>query len=363
MIYSHQLYQEELVSLTNKNINWKKLKGKSILITGASGMIGTFLIDVIMKRNETFQDEIKIYAVSRSMEKLKFRFKQYSGNGYLEMVEQDVSKKFCLDEYNLDYIIHAASNTHPREYANDPIGTITTNVFGSYYLFEYVKTHKNCRIVLLSSVEIYGENRGDTIYFDENYCGYINSNTLRAGYPESKRVSESLLQAYIAQYRIDGVLVRLSRVYGPTLEMDDSKAISQFIDKAVERKNIILKSNGGQLYSYVYISDAAQAILRCMLDGECGEAYNVADEKSDISLKDLAYFLADIVDTEVVFELPDEKEKKGYSTATKALLNSEKLKNIGWKAQYSIQEGLVKTVSILMDEKYQDRCIYNMDEI
>ncbi len=357
MIYEHRLYQEDLEAVACEDIGWKELKGKSILITGASGAIGTFFVDVLMKRNEIYQDAIKIYALSRNIEKLKNRFKQYLDYPCLVLIEQDVSKEFFLEGYHFDFVIHAASNTHPKEYLNDPVGTITANIFGSYYLLEYVRKQKKCRFVLLSSVEVYGENRGDVKYFNENYCGYLDCNTLRAGYPESKRVAESLFQSYIEQYGVEGVVVRLCRIYGPTMEEDDSKAISQFVHKAVVGEDIVLKSAGDQFYSYIYVADAVKAILQCMLKGKSGEAYNVANNTSDTTLKGLAQLLAQMINKTVVLELPDISERKGYSIATRAVLNAEKLKRQGWNPRYSLQDGLKRTLKILKDEGYWKKSV------
>lgn len=351
MDYNNQLYRNDIHKFINNEYPWKELHGKTIMITGASGMIGTFLIDSLMMRNEEYHEEISVYAVSRNMEKLKNRFGNWEDSGYLHFIKQDVSKSFEMGDLKLDYIIHAASNTHPKEYAKDAIGTITTNVFGAYYLLEYVKKNKNCRLIMVSSVEIYGENRGDTEKFREDYCGYLDCNTLRAGYPESKRLTETMLQAYIAKENIDGVIVRLCRVYGPTVEADDSKASSQFIFRALEDQDIVLKSEGKQFYSYLYVTDAVKAILYVLLSGRNGEAYNAADERSDISLRDMASYLAGLSERKVIFELPSEQERKGYSTATKAVLDARKLKALGWKADYSIREGLKRTLDILKGEK------------
>lgn len=194
-----------------------------------------------------------------------------------------------------------------------------------------------------------GENRGDVELFDESYCGYINSNTLRAGYPESKRCGEALCQAYKKQKNLDVVIPRFTRSYGPTMLKTDTKAISQFIKKAVAGENIVLKSAGTQYYSYTYVADAVSGFLTVLLKGESGEAYNIADESSDIMLKDLAKIIADFAGKEVVFELPDETEKAGYSKATKARLDGSKLKKLGWNARYDIKQGLVRTLKMLME--------------
>lgn len=352
MFYEHRLYREDLALLTEEGISWEKLKGRNILVAGASGLIGTFLVDVLMRRNELFHDGIGICALARDRGRLEARFGRYGADRGLRVEAGDVSAGFRQEGRAYDYVIHAAGNTHPREYAGDPVGTVRAHVFGAYRLLEYAGRNRGCRAVLLSSVEVYGENRGDAARFDEGYCGHIDCNTLRAGYPESKRLSEAMLQAYIAQYGADGVVLRLARTYGPTASPDDSKAMSQFIRRAASGEDVVLKSAGGQTYSYSYVADAVAAVLRCMTDGACGEAYNVADEASDISLRDAAEYLAEIAGTRVVYGPPEEGERRGYSTAATALMDAGKIRGLGWRARYPIREGLARTVSILRDEGY-----------
>ena len=246
-------------------------------------------------------------------------------------------------------MLHLASNTHPMQYAEDPIGTITTNIIGIQNMLDFAAAHETERVAFASSNEIYGENRGDVELFQEDYCGYINCNIMRAGYPESKRCGEALCQAYIAQKNLDVVIPRLTRSYGPTMLMSDTKAISQFIRKGVNREDIVLKSAGTQFYSYTYVSDAVSGLLTVLLKGKKGEAYNIADARSDITLKELAEMIAGIAGRKVVFELPDSVEASGYSRATKARLDGSKLQALGWKAQYSIGEGLERTMKILSE--------------
>ena len=255
---------------------------------------------------------------------------------------------------DMDYIIHGASNTHPVQYTLDPVGTIEANVTGTKNLLELTALMPHCRLVFLSSVEIYGENRGDTEEFTESYCGYIDCNTLRACYTEGKRLGETLCQAYIATRGIDVVIPRLCRVYGPTMLLTDTKAISQLIKKAVAGEDIVLKSEGMQLYSYLYVADIVTAILTLLLKGETGEAYNVADRSSNSSLRELAQYLANLSNREVVYELPSELESRGYSTATKALLNPDKLIALGWNSRYTLEEGLKLTYEMLKEARSMD---------
>ena len=129
--------------------------------------------------------------------------------------------------------------------------------------------------------------------------------------------------------------------------MSDTKAISQFIKKGVAREDIVLKSEGTQFYSYNYVADAVSGILYCLLKGRCGETYNISDVRSDISLRDLAKIIADYTGKKVVYELPDEVESAGYSKATRAVLDSGKLQQLGWKAGYDMKSGIERTLCIL----------------
>ena len=340
------LFQEEIAAFSQLPILWNKFQDKSILITGATGMIGSYLIDVLMHQNASGLN-CKIIALGRSAEKAQKRFAPYWDRPEFLFVSADINQDLPQDLPNADYVLHAASNTHPVAYATEPISTIATNIIGTNNLLNYCVRAKAQRFVFASSVEIYGENRGDCEKFTEDYCGYIDCNTLRAGYPESKRVGEALCQAYIKEKNLDVVIARLARIYGPTMLMSDTKALSQFIKKGINREDIVLKSAGTQYFSYCYVADAVYALLVLFTQGTCGQAYNVADTGSDIMLKDLAAEIAGHVGTKVVFEIPDAVESAGYSKATIAILNSEKLQALGWKAQYNIHDGLSRTIDIL----------------
>lgn len=342
-------YREDVKYVADLELPWKKLDNKSILITGASGLIGSFLIDVLMEKN-LHGLNCKVYALGRNLAKAKNRFERYWTSPLFEFVSHDINEPLELINTNqVDFVVHLASNTHPVAYATDPIGTVTANIIGTNNLLRFAVDHHAERFAFASSNEIYGENRGDVEFFDETYCGYIDSNTLRAGYPESKRCGEALCQAYRKQENLDIVISRFTRSYGPTMLRTDTKAISQFIKKAVDGENIVLKSAGTQYYSYTYVADAVSGFLTVLLSGESGEAYNIADEASDIMLKDLAKIIADFAGKEVVFELPDETEKAGYSKASKARLDGSKLKKLGWNARYDIKQGLIRTIKMLTE--------------
>lgn len=349
-VFEHQLYKDDIAYVAALELPWNKLENRVILISGASGLIGSFLIDVIMKRNEEHGMNCKVYALGRNIKKAKSRFGYCWNNQLFEFISCDINQPLNRDDIEtVDYVLHFASNTHPIAYATDPIGTITTNIIGTTNMLDFAVKHNTSRFIFASSNEIYGENRGDVEKFAEDYCGYINCNTMRAGYPESKRCGEALCQAYISQKGMDIVIPRLTRSYGPSMLQTDTKAISQFIRKAIAGEDIILKSKGTQYYSYTYVADAVSGLLFVWLCGVCGEAYNISDNESDIMLKDLAAIIADTVDRKVVFELPDQVESAGYSKATKARLENSKLQLLGWSAKYDIRTGIERTLAILGD--------------
>jgi len=342
-----KLYKEELNCLLKDNINYELFKDKSLLVTGARGLIGSYLIDTIMLANEKMNLNCKVYALGLSIHG-KERFKEYLNNPLFEYIIHDVNKELTIND-NIDYVIHLASNTHPLSYAKEPIKTITTNVIGTYNLLNFASQKKVKRFVFASSVEIYGESKKDVLLFDEDYCGYINSNTLRAGYPEGKRCGEALCQAFKEEKKIDVVIPRFSRIYGPTILKEDSKAISQFLFKALNNEDIILKSEGKQHYSYTYVYDAVYALLLIILNGENGEAYNVSYPETDKKLFEIANLIADSVNKKVLFDLPSEVEKKGFSKATIARMDNSKLKRLGFNPKYDMKMGIESTLAIIKE--------------
>lgn len=342
-------YIEGLITINKCDwFDWSILRNSSLLISGATGMIGSCLIDAIMFRNREYGLNCKVFALSRSREKARSRFVEWLGSPFLQILEGDVNQDFTpLLPDRVDFVLHLASNTHPVAYASDPIGTILTNIVGTKNMLEAAASLGARRFLFASSNEIYGENRGDKELFDESYLGYIDCNSLRAGYPESKRCGEALCQAYLRQKGLDIVIARLTRSFGPSLLPSDTKAMSQFLRNGANGEDIVLKSKGDQLYSYTYAADAVTGLLTVLLNGEKGEAYNVAEESFDIPLKEIAGIIAEEAGTKVVFNLPDEVEAAGFSKATKARLDGSKLRALGWRAQYSLREGIIRTLICL----------------
>lgn len=347
----NKLYQEDLETVAKSlSIDWVSFKGATIAISGATGMIGTFLVDLLMHKTAKDEAGIRVIAMGRDEEKAHKRL-PYFDDPHFSFDQVDVSLPGSRPSHPADVVIHLASTTHPRAYATDPIGTVTSNIQGLMNLLDYACMGETpAKFVFASSVEVYGQNRGDTEKFSEDYCGYINSNTLRAGYPESKRCGEALCQAFLSQKQVPVFIPRLPRTYGPTMLNSDSKALSQFIKKGLVHEDIVLKSEGTQEYSYLYVADTVEGLLTVLTQGEVGQAYNVADAQSDAMLKDLASAIATTSGQQVIFKLPDAIEAAGYSTATKAMMDGSRLRSLGWEAHYPIADGLGRTLEILGDD-------------
>lgn len=329
------LEREEIAKIASASLPWEKLAGKTILVSGGTGFLGSLLLDVIRHRNEANGDKIHVVSLSRTPRE---------SDDTVRYLAQDISREIAV-EGQVDYILHLASNTHPRQYSADPVGTITTNVLGCYHLLELARKTGAARFLLASSVEIYGNGVGNPMR--EDFCGAIDCNTARAGYNEAKRVSESLCQSFRAQYGTEVVVARLARCFGADRKQD-SKALSQFMGCALRGEDVVLKSAGKQRFSYCYAADAVYGLLKVLLEGKNGEAYNVSEDDEGLTLGDYATHIASLAGRRAVF-CPS--EEKGASVADYAVLDCNKLKSLGWSPMYSVREGLQRTYRILTECK------------
>lgn len=353
MLLNSEIYIKDIQKTMKGDFPWDKLNGKSILVTGANGMIGSCLIDILLYRNREFQSGIEIYALGRNKKKLEQRFESQNEEHMkgLHFLIQDISMPLNL-KIKIDYIIHAASNANPYMFAKYPVDTLIGNVVGMDNLLRLAVDIKSKRVLYVSSGEMYGQADETVIDgFKEDYCGFVDYSSARACYPSGKRATETLCQSYAEQYGVEVVIARPCHCYGPTMTLEDTRAMSSFFRKVLNGEDIVLKSDGSLERSHCYIVDAAMAILWILICGENRNAYNIADPGSQATVKALAEYIAEAGERKIVFDLPDALEKKGFSPVQRAVLNADKILKMGWKPATHLADGARKTLCILKEAK------------
>ena len=339
-----KLYQEDLKRVAEALPFIELLNGKSLLITGTTGLIGSAVADFfLVQRKERFSD-VQLYLSGRSRERVIDRFTPYVEGQDYTFVFFDAANP-GLPDICPDYIIHAASNAHPAVYVKEPVETMLSNLSGVHALLKLsCKCHS--RFVYLSSSEVYGIMNGKESFSEED-CGRIDLSDVRSCYPEAKRASELLCLSYISEYDADAVIVRPGYIYGPTITGQDSRAAAQFIRSAAKGDPIVLKSSGTQMRSYCYAADCVSAILCVMLAGEKGKAYNIAAPESTVSIRSFAEYAAAAGNCLLSSEESSGLERKGYNKMPNSVLNVDRLVSLGWNALFGIEEGVRHSVAIL----------------
>jgi nucleoside-diphosphate-sugar epimerase len=261
-------------------------------------------------------------------------------------VSYDAAGPLSLD-FEADYVVHAATSAHPLAYATDPVGILKANVIGTMNLLEHLLACGGRRLLFVSTGEIYGENPDVTDGFSEDGFGKIDSMNPRSCYPESKRAAETLCASYVRQFGADAVVARLCYIYGPTIAPDNSRADAQFLRKALAGEDIVMQSRGTQMRSYCYIADCAAALLTVLLCGESCEAYNLANPDARVTIAGFAEAVAKVTGRRVVFADEQDVPKNQQTPITYAVLDSDKLCALGWKGQYSVEDGVANTVNVL----------------
>lgn len=318
-------YKEDIQKILQEKLPWEILSGCNVLVTGATGLIGGCLVDMLMMNPIK---EYVVFASGRNMERGKIRFKDYIQDSDFHLIKYDVLEPLVSD-VTFDYIIHAASNGSPNFFTQKPVEVMKSNIQGVCNLIEYGLTHGMKRMLYVSSGEVYGE--GDGRVFTEDYSGYVNPTLPRSCYPSSKRAAETLCASYAVEYGADVVIARPCHIYGPYFTEQDNRVYAQFIRNVVRNEDIVMKSTGEQFRSWCYVVDCASALLYILLKGERGQAYNIADESSIISIKELAEIVAEIGNKKVIMDVPTDVERKGFNLVTKSVFSTTKIRSLGWK--------------------------------
>lgn len=341
---NNMAYIDDIKNAASANLPWEKLSGKNILVTGATGLIGSCVVDVLMNHN--LQD-YHVYASGRNEERVKQHFSEYRKSQYFHFLKYDVTEPLQSDIV-FHYIIAAASGANPVLYSTDPVGVMKGNFCGADNLLAYGVRHNLEKFVYVSSGDVYGE--GDGRVFTEDYSGYVNPLNLRSCYTSAKRATETLCISYAHQYGINVSIARPCHTYGPHFTESDTRVYAQFIRNVLRGEDIVMKSTGEQFRSWCYVVDCASAILYILLKGENMEAYNIADANSNITIKKLAEIIAKEGNCNVVVNKPDLVESNGYNTVMKAVFSTDKISQLGWRIKDTMSHNISKTIVELLNK-------------
>lgn len=313
----------------------EELRGKTFLITGATGLIGSVMIKCLLALNRKHLLGIKIIAVVRDLDKAK--------NVFADVFSEIVFKRINLSEINVstfdadvDYIVHLASPTASKYFVDHPVETLRAIIEGTTAVLEFAKYKGVNGMVYASSLEVYGSNDTDE-WLDEKFQGYVNPVEARSSYNMGKRAAECLCHSYAMEYQVPVVMARMTQTFGAGVEYNDNRVFAQFSRNVLEDQNIELHTSGETSRMYCYTTDAVSAMLYILLKGKLGEAYNIANKDSYISIRDMAYMLRDSFNPNISVAICP-KENQGYAPQTKLRLSTEKMESLGWKPCYDLHQ-------------------------
>ncbi len=323
-----------------------ELMGKSIMVTGCTGLICSAVVDILIRWNEKHEDKIRILAAGRSEEKLRARFGSYASKDWLAFVPYDASSTENILTLSCDYIIHGASNASPNKIVKEPVETMLCNFMGMKCLLDYARDKKIKRVLYISTSEVYGRKEHNRPTKTNEY-GWIDLLNPRSSYSIGKCAAETLCSSYYDEYGVDSVIVRPGHVYGPTALESDNRVSSAWAYAVARGEDIMMKSDGSQVRSYCYCLDSASAILKVLLKGDSVCAYNISNPDSIINIRCMAEILAKTADVQLKIVLPTETEKKGFNPMSNSSLDSTELLNLGWKGLFDAERGFSHTVEII----------------
>lgn len=347
-IYDSKLWISDLDETLEFIPDLRELAGKSVLITGCTGLICSAVVDLIIRWNVTHDEKITILTAGRNEHKTKQRFHPYSQEDWIVYVPYDASSTENRLTLPCDYIIHGASNATPKTIINEPVETMMSNFIGMKNLLDYAKAQEARRVLFVSSSEVYGRKDHNRPSRIDEY-GWIDLLNPRSSYSIGKCAAETMCASYYEEYGVESVIVRPGHIYGPTAMESDNRVSSAWAYAAARGKDIVMKSDGSQIRSYCYCLDDASAILKVLMKGEPIHAYNISNKDSIISIREMADILAKNSGIKVIRDVPTETEKKGFNPMTNSSLDSKELEALGWKGLFDAERGFSHTVQVLKE--------------
>lgn len=349
--YIDKVLTDDLYALAESDIPWELLANSSIMITGATGMIGSQIVKSLLFANEKYKLDLNLYIIVRNKEKALAIFQGFLDSN-IQIIIGDILEMPIIED-KIDYIIHGASITSSQDFVRLPVDTIKTSVLGSMNMLELAKEKKVKSFIYLSSLEVYGSFGEELTNIHEKNYGYIDVLNVRSSYSESKRLVENLCISYGEQFGIPVKIARLSQTFGAGVEYNDNRVYAQFARCIIEKKDIILHTKGDTIRNYCYTRDAIKAILTIMLRGANNSAYNVANKETTISIREMALSLVkqyQSLGLNVKFDLESEINH-GFNPIVKIKLDTSKLEQLGWKAEVNLENMFDRMISSMTYRK------------
>lgn len=342
-------FEEDLQYIEQYPLPYERLKGNTVLVTGATGLIGFQLIKAMLAIGN-----IRILAMIRDVEKAK---QIYSGNDIkrISFVVGDITESIEIDE-EIDYIFHCAAVTTSKVMVSNPVETISTSVSGTNNILKLAAVKKSKSVVYISSMEIYGTFDGNAGEITEEKIGYVDHLKIRSNYPECKRLCENMCIAYLHEYNVPVKIARLAQTFGAGILPWENRIFAQFARSVMNKTNIVLHTRGLSEGNYCYTRDCVTGLLTILLAGNNGEAYNVANPASHTTIAGMAMMVAEKIsedEIEVIYDIP-EIDTYGYAPETKMKLNSDKLQKLGWHPQVGLEEAYRRMVTQMKLEKWSN---------
>ena len=323
-------------------MNFCKLNGKKVLVTGASGLIGRAVVALLAANGA------KIVACVRDRERAQRVFSALPQE-CIEYLVCDV-RDLPVADMDVEYVIHGASRTASKQFVQEPVEVISEAVEGTRRTLEFAKNNGVRGYVYLSTMEIYGTPKTEEKIVETSVCD-LDVMRARSSYPESKRLCECLCAAYAAEYGVPAKTVRLTQTFGPGVNYNDGRVFAEFARCALEKRDIVLKTKGETKRNYLYTEDAAAAILTVLLYGAAGEAYNAANERTYCSVYDMARLVADTFGNGVVRIEETDAESLGYAPVLKMNLSAAKLCKLGWQPKTDLKEMFALMIADMKDRR------------
>ncbi len=338
------IYEDMEYILNDKCIPWDKLKNAKVLVTGATGLIGSTLVKALLFANEHIALSADVWCLVRNTRKAEDILG--TENDRLHFLSGDVLSALPSD-VSFDYVIHGASPTASAFFIEHPAETIETAVLGTQNLLSKAKKDGAKGFLYLSSMEAYG-NVSDERVLEESDHGRIDLSNVRSCYPEGKRMCELLCKSYASEFGLRAMSIRLAQTFGAGVLKEDKRVFAMMARCAVNGEDIVLMTKGTSKHPYLYTAQAVTAILCVLLCGEAGETYNAANPETYCSIYEMGELVAkEIADGRISVRIQENKENVKFPPAGFLNLSVDKICGLGWKPQGTLADMYRRMISYM----------------